>query len=135
MPAIRPEDCDRLFAKHTNAGDLEALLSLDEPVCSMVQRDGTVAVGRDAIRAAFVRLLAAAPKVDVAVTKVVAAGDDLAMLYSDWTMSLAGRNGGRVDSEGQAIEIVRRQPEGTWRFVLDDPFARTPRVERSGRSG
>jgi len=24
----------------------------------------------------------------------------------------------------KAMEIVRRQPDGTWRFVIDDPYAR-----------
>ena len=38
-----PEDCDRLFAEHVNAGDLDALLALYEPACCLVQADGTVA--------------------------------------------------------------------------------------------
>src|SRR5207249_1628149 len=39
MPARTPEDCDRLFAEHVNAGDLEALLALYEPGCSLVRAD------------------------------------------------------------------------------------------------
>jgi hypothetical protein len=25
---------------------------------------------------------------------------------------------------GKAIEVCRRQPDGTWLFVIDDPYAR-----------
>ena len=58
------------------------------------------------------------------VTKVVSAGDDLAVLYNDWSMSATGADGAAVSGSGKAIEIVRRQPDGTWRFVVDDPFGR-----------
>jgi hypothetical protein len=45
MPARTPEECDRLFGDHVNAGDLDALMTLYEPGGSLVQRDGSVATG------------------------------------------------------------------------------------------
>jgi uncharacterized protein (TIGR02246 family) len=125
MSAGSPGECDRLFAECVNVGDLEALMALYEEMGSLVQRDGTVAVGHHAIRSILSRLLAMQPKITVDVVKVVRAGEDLAMLYSDWSMSANGPDGHRIETTGKAIEVVRRQADGTWRFVLDDPFARS----------
>jgi len=58
------------------------------------------------------------------IVKVVQSGEDLAMVYNDWSMSAKRPDGQPVEASGKAIEVVRRQPDGTWRFILDDPFAR-----------
>lgn len=122
--ATTPEACDRLFGEHVNAGDLDALLALYEPTCSLVRRDGSVARGHVEIRAVFDRLLAMQAKMSTEIVKVVHAGEDLAMVYNDWRMSARGSDGHPIEAAGKAIEVVRRQPDGTWGFILDDPFAR-----------
>ena len=124
MSARTPEECDRLFAEHVNAGDLEALLGLYEPGCSMVQRDGGVARGHAEIRAVLGRLLSRQARMSTEIVKVIGAGDDLALVYNDWHMSAKAADGRPIEAAGKAIEVVRRQPDGSWRFVLDDPFAR-----------
>lgn len=122
--ATSPEACDHLFGEHVNAGDLEALLALYEPGCSLVRRDGGVARGHAEIRQVFERLLAMQAKMSTEIVKVVQSGPDLAMVYNDWRMSATRPDGQPVEAGGKAIEVVRRQPDGTWRFILDDPFAR-----------
>lgn len=124
MPARRPEDCDRLFGEHLNAGDLDALLSLYEPGCSLVQHDGNVAVGHAAIRQVLGRLVAMRPAFRTRVVKVVGTGENLAVVYNDWTMSVNQPDGTRVERSGKAMEVVRRQPDGSWLVAIDDPFAR-----------
>ena len=74
MPARTPEDCDRLFAEHVNAGDLEALLALYEPGCSLVRADGGVATGHAAIREVLGRLVAMRPAIRTEIVKVVRMG-------------------------------------------------------------
>jgi uncharacterized protein (TIGR02246 family) len=124
MPARKPEECDLQFSDHVNAGDLEALLALYEPTCAYVDGDGSVLVGHDAIRPNFTRLLAMRPRIDLTVVKVVPAGEGVAMVYSDWRLTAKGADGQPIARAGRAIEVVRRQPDGTWRFAADDPFAR-----------
>ena len=53
------------------------------------------------------------------------AADDVAVVYNDWSMSAAGPDGVAISLTGKAIEIVRRQPDNGWLFILDDPFARS----------
>lgn len=121
MPPRGPEDCDRLFAEALNAGDVDGVVALYEESACFVQRDGE-AVGPAAIRRVIVRMVASRPRIVCRVHRVVRCGEDLALLYNDWTLSLDGPAGMRVDRSGKALELVRRQPDGTWRFVIDDPY-------------
>ena len=124
MPApASPEDCDRLFADRVNGGDAEALVALYEDGACFVQRDG-VAIGPAAIRPVIARMLEAKPHLTCNVRKVVPVGGELALLYNDWSLTVAGPDGHPVERTGKALELVRRQPDGTWRYVIDDPYGR-----------
>lgn len=123
MPARQPEDCDRLFAEGVNAGDAEAVAALYEEGGCLVQREG-LAIGPAAIRTVISRMLAARPCLSCNVRRVVRSGEDLALLYNDWSLSSVGPDGQAVQRKGQALELVRRQADGTWRFVIDDPYGR-----------
>jgi uncharacterized protein (TIGR02246 family) len=125
MPARKPEECDLLFRDHVNAGDLAALLALYEPTCAVAQRDGGLLVGPDAIRASFQRLLAMKPRMEIRIVRVVPGGDALAMVYNDWSLSATGPDGQPIRRAGRAVEVVRRQADGTWRFAADDPYGRS----------
>jgi len=124
MLARTPGDCDRLFEDHVNAGDVEAVVALYEEGGSLVQHDGAVAIGHAAIRGVITRLVVMRAALRNDVVRVVEAGEDLALLYNDWSMSARARDGNPIQTVGKAIEVVRRQPDGTWRFAIDDPYAR-----------
>ncbi len=121
MKPDSPEACDRLFADCVARGDLDALLSLYEEAATFVREDGSCVNGRAAIREELSPLVAARPRMKMHVRRVVPAGADLALLFNDWTFSAAGEDGVVEPQAGSAMEIVRRQPDGSWRFVLDDP--------------
>jgi len=50
---------------------------------------------------------------------VVELGEGLAVLHASWTLHTSGST-----ARGLSTEVVRRQPNGTWLFVIDEP--RTP---------
>jgi ketosteroid isomerase-like protein len=89
-----------------------------------VQHDGGVATGHAGIRGVIERLVAMGPTLRNTVVRVVQTGEDLALVYNDWRLSATGRDGRRIERAGKAVEVVRRQADGTWRFVIDDPYAR-----------
>ena len=124
MAAGGPQDCDRLFEERINAGDLEGLVRLYEPRATFVPQEGEPVTGTAGIRAALAGFVAMKPRLKLDVQKVVTAGEGLAALYSEWSMSAVGPDGATLNLAGKSIEIVRRQPDGAWLFVLDDPFAR-----------
>jgi uncharacterized protein (TIGR02246 family) len=123
--ARAPADCDHLLGEFLAAGDMEAIVELYEPGAAFVTRDREVKVGRDAIRQAFADLVAAKPRLRSNVVMTLRNGDNLAMLYNDWTMSVRTPDGRTTEMNGRAIEVVCRQADGTWKFAVDDPFARS----------
>lgn len=123
MRAQNPEDVDRLFAEYMNAGDIDGLLGLYEAGAALVVPGGRAATGAAQLREALAGFLAGKPSILCNVTQTVRAGDT-AICYNDWTMKASGPDGTPMELRGKAIEVVRRQPDGAWKFVIDDPNAR-----------
>jgi len=124
MPAKTPEDVDRLFAECINAGDVEGVVALYEPAGVLLMEASEPARGTAAIRAAIAQFAAVKPKLRMAIQKVVHGGGDVAVIYNDWTLTMTGPDGKTAEDRGKATEIVRRQADGTWLFVVDDPRMR-----------
>lgn len=120
MAARRPEDLSKLFAERASAGDLDGLLELYEPVARFVGPNGGDANGEGAIRERLASLLAMAPSMSSTDIRVVGAVD-VALLSHRWRMSFGGEGGASVGIEGTSTAVARRQPDGSWRFVIDDP--------------
>ena len=121
MPARRPEDLHRLFAEPLNAGDADAGMALYEPGASLVPQPGQVATGTEAIRAALDGFLALKGTVSVETRRVLAVGD-LALLYGQWRLTGTAPDGSALHLGGRDVEVARRQPDGTWLYVIDDPY-------------
>jgi uncharacterized protein (TIGR02246 family) len=121
MPATKPQDIHALFLDAFNRGDLEALVALYEPNALLVTGSGP-AVGHDAIRHAYRHILAHGTGMELKTAMVLECSDGLAVLHASWTYHLGDNAIG-----GLSTEVIRRQPDGSWLFVVDEP--RTP--ERS----
>jgi enoyl-CoA hydratase len=120
MCVIDPEELGRLFAERVNAGDLDGLLSLYEESATFVGPDGGTASGGDAIRERLQGLLAMAPEITPTSSRAVFAGD-VALLSNRWRMSLGGDDGQPTGLDGTSTEVARRQPDGGWLYVIDNP--------------
>jgi ketosteroid isomerase-like protein len=108
-PANRPEDLSRFIVERLNRGDVDGVTALYEPDAVLALPDGGTARGADEIRAAFGRLLADRP--------AFAPGTPLPTLRSgDLALTSTRLADGTV-----TVEVARRQPDGTWRWVLDRP--------------
>jgi uncharacterized protein (TIGR02246 family) len=124
MPATRPEDCDQLFEEYVNAGDLDGVVTLYEPAATFVTQEGTSVSGIDAIRNILGGFIAMKPQLKNRVVKVVRTGDDVAMIFNDWTLLATDPDGKPISIMGRAIELLRRQADGTWRMIIDAPWGR-----------
>jgi len=121
-PPKPPKTCDALFAKYVNAGDLDSLVDLYEPAATLVSAPEPMAVGHEAIRAALGGLLAAKTQLKINVTHTIVSGD-IAATYNEWRGTISP-GGQKREPRGKTIEICHRQPDGAWRFAIDDPYAR-----------
>lgn len=120
MPALNPEDLSHLFAERASSGDLDQLLELYEPEATFIGPSGGGADGENAIRERLSALLAMEPRITSADVRVVNAGD-IALISNRWGMTFGQGGGERAGVEGTSTEVARRQPDGSWRYVIDDP--------------
>ena len=122
--ASTPDAADRLFGERMNAGDLDGLVALYEKGATLIRPDGTPATGHDAIRAELGGILAAKPRIVMNVRTIRQGGNNVALLYNDFHVTATEPGGKTVQINGCATEVVRRQPDGRWLFVIDDPNGR-----------
>jgi ketosteroid isomerase-like protein len=108
--AMRPEDLSRLFVARVNAGDVEGLVELYEPDAVLGYPLGTETVGHDAIRELFEKMVAAKPEFKVEEPLPTLRNGDLALTSTK-----------PLDGTGGRVQLVRRQPDGSWLRVIDRP--------------
>src|SRR5260370_16756580 len=113
MPAQTPEQCDELLGQYLGEGNLDACLTLYEPQASVVQQDGKSASGTAAIREFFIAFVAARPKLAANIINVVKAGDDLALVYNDWSAQLPRSHGHPAPITRTAPQSLPRPPDPT----------------------
>ena len=121
MSVQRPEEMHQVFTAAFNAGDMTALLALYEADASLAPAPGEVVTGVAAIREALTGFLALKGRMTIDTVRVIPAGD-VALLHGSWILSGTGPDGSAVELAGRNTEVVRRQADGSWRFVIDNPF-------------
>lgn len=119
MTAHIPADVDRLFAEALSRGDLKGALAMyEEDAC--IDGSGSPARGHTQIRSALEALIVLNPTLDCYEIDVLENGD-LAVLRARWVFSGTGADGQQFERRGRSIEVVRRQPDGSWKFAIDLP--------------
>ena len=121
MPARKPEEAHTLFAEAFNAADLDALVALYEPEAVTFDSRMQLVKGSQAIREALQGFLAWKPQIKLETKSVIQAGE-LALLRGEWQMKGTGPDGKPVEIAHKSSEVVRRQDDGTWRYIIDHPF-------------
>lgn len=112
----QPAEMNGAFAAARNAGDLNALLSFYEDDAQLlVDASGTGLTGKVAI-ATELRKLIELPGTMVSNNTFCVEHGDLALLRADFTLA---DEKGIVVYSGFTAEIVRRQADGSWRYVID----------------
>lgn len=115
-----PEDVHRLWEEYFVAGNLDALVSLYEPDAAFVAQSGAFVTGRRAIREVLAGFIAVRRSFDLEIGRAVKTGD-LALLVSSWKLE-GEQRGEPYETSGRTADIVRRQPDGSWRLVIDSPY-------------
>jgi ketosteroid isomerase-like protein len=108
--AHEPEDLTRLFVERANAGDAAGVAALYEHNAVMAYPPGDQTVGRDAIRRLWEKILAGRPHFEPEAPLPTLIAGELALTAT------APRDGA-----GARAQVARRQPDGTWLRVLDQP--------------
>jgi len=119
----QPEDWPRQFEEHLNAGDIDGVMSLYEPEARFVTRTGETLVGRDAIRKVLSALIEQKTQFRSLVVRSTIVGD-VAQLYTDFEGTMLDNSGKTVPVRNNAIEVLHRQPDSSWKLIMGDPNGR-----------
>jgi uncharacterized protein (TIGR02246 family) len=119
--ASSPAEIHILFQDAFNHGDLETLGSLYEPD-AVLMAGGQRVVGRENIKAAFSSLIGAGVQMNLITRVVMEMPHGLALLHGEWIVRRPPAPEPESSTRGISAEVVRMQSDGTWRFVIDNPY-------------
>ena len=98
-------------------------MALYEPEARFVTRTGETLVGRNAIRKVLGGLIEAKTQFHSRVVRAVIVGE-IAQLYTDFEGRTEDDSGKTVPVHAKAIEVLRRQPDGSWKLIMGNPNGR-----------
>jgi uncharacterized protein (TIGR02246 family) len=116
-----PEQVLQAVVEGINTADYELLMSLYEPKAAFATRPGSLAHGLGDICQALDGFIALNGKLDLKVTRVLEVGD-LALVAGEWSFTGTGPDGEPVKLAARNADVLRRQADGSWRFVIDNPW-------------
>lgn len=114
MASSGPAQVSERLVSLLSEGDLDGIMDLYEEDAVFAEIEG-VARGPDEIRAAHERFLASGLTLTLQ-DSLTFEVDDLALVHWSWTVY--ARDGSTA--RGVSAEVLRRQSDGAWKFVLDN---------------
>jgi ketosteroid isomerase-like protein len=115
MPAKSPEEICRLFQQYMAEGDIDSVLNGYDPEAVFLNQSGEVKKGEEGLRQELPPFAAKKAMFDFTIKQVIQSGD-IALMHTEWKVSSPQQ------MSVYAIEVARRQPDGTWRWLIGDPF-------------
>lgn len=117
------EDLVERLVTAYNAGDAAAADALFEPDAVVVAAPGRPTTGAER-RRVNTEFIQAGLTFSIKVRRVYYCGE-LALLLTDHSAAGTGPDGKALSMSGTATDIIRRGPDGHWRYVIDNPWGTT----------
>ncbi len=102
------------------AGDIDAVMQTYEPGATVVFEPGSPVQDGDQLRAMFTAMAEVNPVFTYTGHEVFVAGDT-AIHIAPWSMTGQAPDGQAIAQSGLSVAVLRRQADGAWKMVIDDP--------------
>jgi ketosteroid isomerase-like protein len=113
----RAQDAHAALAAAYNTGDLNTVLSMYDVTGIMVAEPDKPVTGRAGWEAAVKGILSIKGKMDIKTVYCLQTGD-VAVGRSEWSIT----DGEEVKVSARGIEVLMKQPDGTWKIIVDHAF-------------
>ena len=120
MAASDPHENHKLFEDRWNQGDVAGLLDLYEAGAILVASAEQTLTGHAEIRGMLEQMTALGIENELELLSLREHGD-IALEKTRWTMQIPGEDGKKLEQSGFSTVILRRQADGCWRMIIDDP--------------
>lgn len=118
---MTPEEVLNSVVEGINTGDLDSLMTLYEANACFVSQPGQLAKSPESIRESLRSFIDLKGKLILKVNRVIQTSD-LALVTTEWSFSGSGHDGNPVNMTAKSADVLRQQADGTWRFVIDNPW-------------
>ena len=113
----RAEDAHASLAAAFNTGDVATVMSMYDTAGIIVPEPGKPVSGTEKFEAAIKAILSIKGKMEIKTVYCLQTGN-LAVGRSEWNIT----DGEEVKISAKGIEVMRQQPDGTWKIVIDHAF-------------
>jgi uncharacterized protein (TIGR02246 family) len=121
MSTTNPVDIVNQLVNAVNQGNLDAAVACYEPEATLIVQPGQAATGTKALREAYAGFIAMKVTITTETYKVIQTGD-IVLFSSKWNAVGTAPDGAPVKMGGVSSDVLRRQANGRWLIVIDNPY-------------
>ena len=120
----RAEDAHATLAAAFNTGDVATVMSMYDVTGIIVPEPGKPVSDKEKFEEAIKAILSIKGKMEIKTVYCLQTGN-VAVGRSEWNIS----DGNEVKISAKGIEVMKQQPDGTWKIVIDHAFGAEANLE------
>lgn len=118
---VTPEDLLNSQVEEFNKGNINFLMTLYENDACFASKPGQVVKYLESICQSLQSFINMKGKLEARVKRVLQASN-LALLITEWSINGTKPDGKPINLTGRGTVVLRRQSDGTWLMVIENPW-------------